>query len=176
MKDPQGISPSKGNQGTTWGKEKILLTSVGIEPLRSVRPCSSVGRVTVDLIRRSWVWPPPRSKEFFFTLCGSLIPFARANAQWVFHGPLHSPLIYTSELILCFTICVHSATRHNIHGHTDWLTDRQTDRHTDWLTDRQTDRQTERQTERQASRQKKRHLEDRKPDRLKTDRHGQIER
>ena len=22
--------------------------------------------------------------------------------------------IYTSELILCFTICVHSATRHNI--------------------------------------------------------------
>ena len=24
-------------------------------------------------------------------------------------------LIYTSELILCSTICVHSATRHNIH-------------------------------------------------------------
>ena len=48
MKDPLGISPSKGNQGTTRGKEKILLTSVG-------------------------------------------------------------------ELILCFTICVHSATRHNIH-------------------------------------------------------------
>ena len=23
--------------------------------------------------------------------------------------------IYTSELILCFTICVHSATPHNIH-------------------------------------------------------------
>ena len=32
MKDPLGISPSKGNQGTTQGKEKILLTSVGIEP------------------------------------------------------------------------------------------------------------------------------------------------
>ena len=27
----------------------------------------------------------------------------------------HSTLIYTSELILCSTICVHSATRHNIH-------------------------------------------------------------
>ena len=27
----------------------------------------------------------------------------------------HSTLIYTSELILCCTICVHSATRHNIH-------------------------------------------------------------
>ena len=26
----------------------------------------------------------------------------------------HSTLIYTSELILCSTICVHSATRHNI--------------------------------------------------------------
>ena len=34
-------------------------------------------------------------------------------------GPLswvsHSTLIYTSELVLCSTICVHSATRHNIH-------------------------------------------------------------
>ena len=32
MKDPLGVSPSKGNQGTTRGKEKFLLTSVGIEP------------------------------------------------------------------------------------------------------------------------------------------------
>ena len=32
MKDPLGISPSKGNQGTTRGNEKFLLTSVGIEP------------------------------------------------------------------------------------------------------------------------------------------------
>ena len=31
MKDPLGVSPSKGNQGTTRGKEKIILTSVGIE-------------------------------------------------------------------------------------------------------------------------------------------------
>ena len=52
----------------------------------SVRPCSSVGRVTVDLIRRSWVRFPPRSKDVFFALCGSLFPFARANAQWVIHG------------------------------------------------------------------------------------------
>ena len=52
----------------------------------SVRPRSSVGRVTVDLIRRSWVRFPPRSKDFFFTSCGSLIPFTRANAQWVIHG------------------------------------------------------------------------------------------
>ena len=32
MKDPLGVSPSKGNKGTTRGKEKFLLTSVGIEP------------------------------------------------------------------------------------------------------------------------------------------------
>ena len=32
MKDPLGVSPSKGNQGTTRGKEKFLLSSVGIEP------------------------------------------------------------------------------------------------------------------------------------------------
>ena len=35
MKDPLGLSPSKGNQGTTRGKEKIILTSVGIEPTTS---------------------------------------------------------------------------------------------------------------------------------------------
>ena len=35
-------------------------------------------------------------------------------AQRLFMG-LSSTLIYTSELILCSTICVSSATRHNIH-------------------------------------------------------------
>ena len=35
MEDPPGVSPSKGNQGTTRGKEKILLTSLGIEPTTS---------------------------------------------------------------------------------------------------------------------------------------------
>ena len=35
MKDPLGVSPSKGNLGTTRGKEKILLTSVGIESTTS---------------------------------------------------------------------------------------------------------------------------------------------
>ena len=35
MKDPLGVSPSKGKQGTTRGKEKFLLTSVGIEPTTS---------------------------------------------------------------------------------------------------------------------------------------------
>ena len=35
MKDPLGVSPSKGNQRTTRGKENILLTAVGIEPTTS---------------------------------------------------------------------------------------------------------------------------------------------
>ena len=69
MKDPLGVSPSKGNQGTTRGKEKILLTSVGIEfP-------EVVGSIPTEVKR-----------IFFFTSCGSLVPFTRANAQWVFHG------------------------------------------------------------------------------------------
>ena len=33
--NPLGVSPSKGYQGTTRGKEKILMTSVGIEPTTS---------------------------------------------------------------------------------------------------------------------------------------------
>ena len=32
MNNPLGVSPSKGNQGTTRGNEKNLLKSVGIEP------------------------------------------------------------------------------------------------------------------------------------------------
>ena len=35
MKNPLGVSPSKGNQGTTQVKEKILLTSLGIKPTTS---------------------------------------------------------------------------------------------------------------------------------------------
>ena len=34
-KDPLGVSPSDGNQGTTRDKGKIILTSVGIEPTTS---------------------------------------------------------------------------------------------------------------------------------------------
>ena len=131
MNNPLGVSPSKGKQGITRGKEKssdlglfdlalsstLIYTSELIlrsiicvhsqyaaqhsyvpllylrcnspsksSPTFSVRPRSSVGRVTVDLIRRSWVRFPPRSKDFFFASCGSLFPFTRANTQWVIHG------------------------------------------------------------------------------------------
>ena len=84
---------------------------MGIEPTTS----------GFDQIRRSWIRFPPRSKDFFFTSCGSLIPFTRANAQWVTSWVQFSTLNYTSELILCSTICVHSATRHNIHMNYSWF-------------------------------------------------------
>ena len=35
INNPLGVSPSKGNRGTTRGKEIILLTPVGIEPTTS---------------------------------------------------------------------------------------------------------------------------------------------
>ena len=41
-------------------------------------------------------------------------PLLGLTPSRLFMGSI-STLIYTSELILCFTICIHSATRHNIH-------------------------------------------------------------
>ena len=43
MNNPLGVSPSKGNQGTTRGKEKIFLTSLGIKPTTSGRSPEVVG-------------------------------------------------------------------------------------------------------------------------------------
>ena len=63
----------------SWSNIKLIHHPKS-SPTFSVRPRSSVGRVTVDLIRRSWVRFPPRSKDFFFASCGSLFPFIRANA------------------------------------------------------------------------------------------------
>ena len=45
MKNPLGVSPSKGYEGTTRGKEKILTTSVGIEPT------DLVGSIPTEVIR-----------------------------------------------------------------------------------------------------------------------------
>ena len=80
----------------------------------SVRPCSSVGRLTVDLIRRSWVRFPPRSNDFSLPRVVPCLPLLGLTPSGLFMG-LSSTLIYTSELILFSTICVPSATRHNIH-------------------------------------------------------------
>ena len=77
MKPTKGVSPSEGNQGTTRGKEKILLNSVGIEP-------TTFGLDPPLLCRLSY--EAGQRKKGTISSCGCLIPFTRANAQWVFHG------------------------------------------------------------------------------------------
>ena len=62
-----------------------------------IRHRSSVGRVTVDLIRWSWVRFPPRSKEVFLYLV-----WFPDSLYYSFTG-FTCTLIYTSELILCST-------------------------------------------------------------------------
>ena len=52
MKDALGDSPSNGNQGTTRGKEKIILTSVGIEPTTSGLDLSFLCRLSYEVEQR----------------------------------------------------------------------------------------------------------------------------
>ena len=52
MKDPLGVSSSKGNRGTTQGKEKILLTSVGIEPTTSGLDLPLLCRLSYEVGKR----------------------------------------------------------------------------------------------------------------------------
>ena len=49
MKDPLGVSPRKGNQGTSRGKEKIILTSVRIEPTTSGLDLPLLCRLSYDV-------------------------------------------------------------------------------------------------------------------------------
>ena len=52
MKDLLGVCTSKGNQGITRGKEKILLTQVGIEPATSGLNLSLLCRLSYEVGRR----------------------------------------------------------------------------------------------------------------------------
>ena len=81
MKDPLGVSPSKGNQGTTRGKEKNCFDLGGSNP-------EVVGSIPTEIKR--------------------IFSLPRVGISWA----SHITLIYTSELIPCSTICVHS-TRAN---------------------------------------------------------------
>ena len=67
-------------------------------PTFSVRPCISVGRVTVDLIRGSWVRFPPRSKDFFLIRVVPCFPLLGLTPSRLFMG-LSSTSNYTSELM-----------------------------------------------------------------------------
>ena len=60
MKDPLGVSPSKGNQGTTRGKEKFLLTSVGIEPKTSGLDLPLLCRLSYKVGQRKNILHPTR--------------------------------------------------------------------------------------------------------------------
>ena len=97
MNNPLGVSPSKGNQVTTRGKEKIF--DLGGNRTNELRIRSSVTLPTELRGRTEKVVPtngrsnpefvgsiPTEVKDFFFTSCGYLISFTRANAQWVIHG------------------------------------------------------------------------------------------
>ena len=52
MNNPLGVSPSKGKQGTTRGKEKIFLTSVGIEPTTYGLDLPSLCRLSYKVAQR----------------------------------------------------------------------------------------------------------------------------
>ena len=49
-----GVSPSKGNQGTRRGKEKIRLTSLGIEPTTSGLDLPLLCRLSCEVGQRKW--------------------------------------------------------------------------------------------------------------------------
>ena len=68
MNNPLGVRPSKGNQGTTRGKEK--------------KSFDLGGNQTHNLRIRSTVALPTELRG----RTDSLIPFTRANAQWVIRG------------------------------------------------------------------------------------------
>ena len=52
MNNPLGVSPSKGNQGTPRGKEKNLMTSVGIEPTTSGLDLPLLCRLSYEIAQR----------------------------------------------------------------------------------------------------------------------------
>ena len=80
MNNPLGVSPSKGKQGTTRGKEKIFLP-----------------RWEFDSHRGKKIFSLPRVVPCF--------PLLGLTPSGLFMG-LSSTIIYTSELILCSTIHV----------------------------------------------------------------------
>ena len=103
------MSLVKNKQKFKSSKSEYYKLNPKSSPTFSVRPRSSVGRVTVgrgfDSHRGQNIFSLPRVVPCF--------PLLGLTPCGLFMG-LSSTLIYTSELILCFTICVPSATRHNI--------------------------------------------------------------
>ena len=65
MNNPLGVSPSKGNQGTTRGKGKIILTSVEIEPTTSGLDLPLLCRLSYEVGQRKsgTIWVANRGEE-----------------------------------------------------------------------------------------------------------------
>ena len=106
MNKPLGVSPSKGNQGATRDKEKIF--DLGGNRTHDLRIRSTVilptelrGRtekVGHDIGPRLYIVPD------FLCLC-----LLGLTPSGLFMGSV-STKIYTSELILCFTILIFART------------------------------------------------------------------
>ena len=81
------------------GEEKVMVHM-------NVVPRSTGNTNRFDSYRGQKIFSLPRVVPCF--------PLLGLTPSGLFMG-LSSTIIYTSELILCSTICVPSATRHNIH-------------------------------------------------------------
>ena len=77
LKDPLDVSPSDGNQGTTRGEEKILLTSVGIEPTTSGLDLPEVVGSILTEVKKIFSLPRvvPRFPLLGLTPSGSFMDF-----------------------------------------------------------------------------------------------------
>ena len=85
MKNPLGVSPSKGYPGTT---QKILMTSVGIEPTTSGLDLPLLCRLSYEVGQRKsgTIKVVNRGEEKVRVHFTVVLRSTRANAQWLFHG------------------------------------------------------------------------------------------
>ena len=113
MNNTLGVSPSKGKHGTTRSRQrKNILTSVGIEPTTSALDLPLICRLSYKVAQRSCV-PLLSLRRDSPSKMVPCFPLLGLTPSGFFMG-LSSTIIYTSELILCSTICVSSATQHNV--------------------------------------------------------------
>ena len=86
MKNLLGVSPSKGYQGTTRGKEKILMTSVGIEPTTSGLDLPLLCRLSYEVGQRK-SGTTFTCTLFLWTLCVAMVTDMTSQG----------PLMYTQQ-------------------------------------------------------------------------------
>ena len=123
MKDPLGVSISKGNQRTTQGKEKILLTSVGIEPTNSGLDLPLLCRLSYEVGQRksSPTFSPMENKINIYSYMsqiniktGLLSPNdwnccqTKANISWYYmHQPERNKITTLKKVWLLLRLLVY---------------------------------------------------------------------